>query len=103
MRAELAAFGRVQGLFEQRPEDRGLDLTPIGLRRLEQFADLLARQFERCPVLEQIAVELLHVAFERVGETARIHRFPQLADESREEFGIGDAFDQNLAKAALGQ
>jgi hypothetical protein len=90
-------------LFEQRTEDRGVDLTPIGLRRLKQFADLLAWQAERRSVLEQIAVELLHVAFEREGEAASIHRFPQLADESREEFVVSDAFAEDFAKAPLRQ
>ncbi len=39
MRAELVPLARVERAFEQGAEDRGLDLPPIGLHRLDQQAE----------------------------------------------------------------
>ena len=57
MRAEPPPLGRVERLFQQRAEDRGLDVAPIVPGRGQQFADLLAAERQRLRVPEQRAVE----------------------------------------------
>ena len=42
MRAELAALVRIERLFQQRAEDRRLDLAPVMAAAAAQLADLLA-------------------------------------------------------------
>ena len=76
MRAELAALSRVQGLFEQRSENGRLYLFPIRFGGLKKLADFFARQGEHSLILEQIAVEFLHVAFKSIGKAAGVHRLP---------------------------
>ena len=54
-------------------------------------------------VLEQIAVELLHLSFKRKGKAALVHRLPKLPDKARKEGRIIVASLQHIAKAVLGQ
>jgi hypothetical protein len=56
--AELAALARVEGLLQKGAEDRGLDVAPVRVRRLDQEAQVLRLQRQGCPLPEQAAVEL---------------------------------------------
>jgi hypothetical protein len=59
--AEGVAFLGIEGALEQRAEDRGLDLAPVGLGCAEQAVDLLAVERQgvgvSLGVLEELAVE----------------------------------------------
>jgi hypothetical protein len=52
MRLEFFALGGVQGPFEQRAENGGLDLAPVGFGGLVKLADFLAWQGKRRAGLE---------------------------------------------------
>ena len=73
---KFAPLGGVQGLFEKRAENRGLNEFPILRRGLVKLADFLARQGKHRAVLEQIAIELSHVPLDGVGEAPLVHRLP---------------------------
>ena len=77
MRAELGAFLRVERAFQQRAEDRGLDLGPVLLRCLDQHLQLVELERDRRGVLEQVAVEALDRDAQRRRELAAVHRAPQ--------------------------
>ena len=57
VRAELRPLVRVESALEQRAEDRGVDLRPVEVRRIEGRLNLGPRERQRRVVLEQSAVE----------------------------------------------
>ena len=52
----MALTGR-QGTFEQGTEDRRFDLRPVGVRRFDQQADLVAVERDHLGLLEELAIE----------------------------------------------
>ena len=76
VRAQAPAFLGIQRLFEQRTEDRGIDLAPVRLGRVAQFGDFFAAERYDRAVLEELAVEASNLHVQRVGEIAGVHRLP---------------------------
>lgn len=102
MRAELGAVGLAERLLQQRAENRGLDLAPVMLGRGEQFADLLPPERKHLRLVEELAVEFLHLGADRGREQALIHGLPHLGDQRHEARGIGEAIAQQRLEAVLG-
>jgi hypothetical protein len=85
VRAERMALGGIEGALQQGAEDGRLDLRPVGLGRLDEQPDLVARQRQHhCGVLEQLAVEARQRCADGDGEFAGVHRPPQLAHQRHE-------------------
>ena len=60
MRAELRPLVRVETPFEQRAENRRIDLRPVEIRRRQHRVDVGRVERQRLPVVEQPAVEPRH-------------------------------------------
>ena len=101
--AEAAAFGLVEGLFEEGAEDGGIDLAPVVGGGLSEFADFLAAERENGAGFEEFAVEAADLGFDGVGEAAGIHGFPELADEAGEVVGGGFAALEEVAEGGFGE
>ncbi|WP_342394879.1 hypothetical protein [uncultured Rhodoblastus sp.] len=67
MRAEPAAFVRVQRLFKQGSEYRRVHVAPVIGRGLPQFADFLAAQRKNGATAEKLAIEFRHFPADRMG------------------------------------
>ena len=85
--AEVVAFERVEGAFEQGAEDGGFDFGPVGAAGFEQQVDLVAVERQNLGLLEELAVEARQLGADGDGELAFVHGFPQLGDEGGELFG----------------
>lgn len=82
--AEVVAFERVEGAFEQGAEDGGFDFGPVGAAGFEQEVDLVAVEREDFRLLEELAVEARQLGADGDGEFAFVHGFPQLGDKRDE-------------------
>ena len=89
MGPEAPALDGVEGLFQERAEDRRVDVPPIVAGGAAQLADLLAAERQHPALLEEGAVEAPDVALDGVGVAARVHRRPELFDHRDEARGIG--------------
>ncbi len=103
MRTQTVALIRVQRLFKQRTEDRGVDLFPGVAGGLPQFADFLAAERQCRAIPEELAVEFLYLCFQHMRPCAQIHRFPELADIVREGFRVLLAFLQHFLEGFFRQ
>ena len=103
VRAKTLAFVRVQRLFEQRAEDRGVNVALVVRGGLPKFADLLAPKRQHRPAQEELAVELGDFLADGVRVTAAVHRLPQLAHVMLKSFGVELASLQRHAERLLGQ
>jgi hypothetical protein len=68
--AERVPLAGRQRAFEQGAEDRRFDLRPVGVRGLQQQADLLAIQGDDFRLLEELAVEARQRGAQDDGEAA---------------------------------
>jgi hypothetical protein len=103
VRAEPAALLGIERLFEERAEDRWIDVAPIALGGRAQFADFFAADIQGRMRLEELAVEAFHLRFDRVGKRAGVHCVPELAHH-RLEFGrVGFAPLQQLHERVFRQ
>jgi hypothetical protein len=84
MGAEVVAFKRVEGAFEQGAEDGGLDFGPVGAAGFEQEVDLVAVERQNFGIFEQLAVEARQPGADGDGELAFIHRLPEFGNERDE-------------------
>jgi len=103
MGAEAAPILGVERLFEQRPEDRGVDVAPVVPGGPAQFADLLGAQRQHLAFFEEGAVEAADLALDRIGEVAPVHRLPELPHHGHELRRLGLAALQHALERGLGQ
>ena len=101
MGTEPGPLLRVERLFQQRAEDRRLDLLPVVLRGGEQFADLRAAERIDLGPLVELAVEALHALAHRGRVGSLVHRLPQLRDQRQEGVGIVAAVAQQRLEGIL--
>ena len=88
MGAELVAVPGAQGAFEQGAEDGGLHVLPVGAGGVGQQVELGGVQRQGVGLLEQLAVELEHVAGEHGGKAAFVHVAPELGEHAHGHFGL---------------
>ena len=103
MRAEAAPLLGVERLFEQGSEDRRVHIAPIVFGGAAQLADLLSAERQNLAGPEELAVESLHLGFERIGEIARVHGLPELTDHGCKLARIGFAALQHALERGFGQ
>lgn len=103
MRTEFLALAGVQRLLQKGAEDRRLDLAPVGLCRLVQFAYFLCTQMKDACLGKQIAVEAFDLLFDSIGKIALVHRLPQLLHHVGEVFRGLFAALKHGGKRAFGQ
>jgi hypothetical protein len=82
--AERVPLAGRQRAFEQGAEDRRFDLRPVGVRGLQQQADLLAIQGDDFGLLEELAVEARQRGTQDDGEAADVHLAPQRGEQRHE-------------------
>ncbi len=61
MSAEFVPFDWIKRTFEQGPEDGWFYIAPVGLSCFDQQLELILGQRQRGSLLEQAAVEMLHI------------------------------------------
>ena len=103
VRAELVPLAGVERAFEQGAEDGRLDVFPLGLGRLDQQRDLLAGERQRVGLLEQLAVEVQHLAGDGAAEAALVHVVPEQAEHAHGGVGLVGVFQQQVAEAVARQ
>ena len=99
---EPGALRWVQRLFQQRAEDRGIDLFPILARRFLQLADILAPHGKDPGLGEQIAIEALYLGFDGDRKAARVHLLPQFGDHRHEGLRVLGATLEKRRERSLG-
>gem|GEM_PF-2992592 len=82
--AERVSLAGRQRAFEQGAEDRRFDLRPVGVRGLQQQADLLAVQGDHFRLLEELAVEARQRRAQDDREAAAVHLAPQRGEQRDE-------------------
>ncbi len=102
MGAELRALAGIEAALEQRAEDRRIDLRPVAVGGFERRANILARQGQRCIVLEQSTVEPGH-RLEIDEAAAPGHGSEQRLGVANEIAGIGQARLQHALEHLLRQ
>ncbi len=102
MGAEVVAFERVEGAFEQGAEDGGFDFGPVGLGGFEQEFDLAAVDRQNLGIFEELAVEARQVGADGDREAAFVHRCPQFGDE-RDELLDGAALTPGPSPRGRGE
>lgn len=78
--AELVALDGIEGALQQRAEDRGLDVAPVGARGFAEELELVFGERERVGFGEEAAVEFEDVRVEGVGKAAAVRARPELLD-----------------------
>ena len=82
------ALDGIERTLQQRAEDGGLDIAPVGARRLDEQLELVVGERERGGALEEAAVEVAHLFAEHGGESAGLHAAPQFLDHRDELIGV---------------
>jgi hypothetical protein len=103
VRAQLAALARVEGVFQQGPEDRRLDVRPVAGGGDVELVDALGVQRQGGGVLEQGAVEALDGGVQVQGVAALVHDPPELRQGAREGLRRRLLLLEQLGEAVLGQ
>jgi hypothetical protein len=96
VRAELGTLGGLEGAFEERAHDAGLDTAPIGLGGGRELADFLGEKFEDGGVFEEVAVEVADGM--RAVEPAGGHRAEEGFEGRGEVGGIVVRFFQDAVQ-----
>ena len=103
MRAETFALVRVERLLQQRAEDRGLHVAPIGRGGGAQLADLLLFQRQDAALLEKVAVEAQNWYPDRERRRRRESiACPQLPDQAGGTCRGRPRIHQQVAERPLG-
>jgi hypothetical protein len=100
--AELVPLDRVEGPFQERAEDGGLDVLPLLARCFDKQIELVAIDGQGRGVGEQAAVELQKLLAEVGGEAADVHVPPQILGHRFELGRVGERAE-HVAEAVFGQ
>ena len=93
---EPAALGRVERLFEQRTEDRRVDVRPVAPCRFQQPSELPAVEPDRSRLEEQPSSKATHLDSGKHGPPVA-HRGPELCDAAEERRRIGNPESLEMA------
>ena len=99
MRAQLVALAFVQRAFEQRAEDRGFDLFPVGFGGFDEQVQLEVVERQRVRLLEQAAIELFQVLGQDGRKSACVHCIPQAFERRLSVFRVAAQFLELVGKA----
>ena len=83
VRAEVAAFGGVEGALDERAEDGRFDVLPVHRGGGDERFELVGREAGRVAVAEEQAVEAAHLFADLADVSALVHG----AEEAREALG----------------
>lgn len=103
MRAEGAAFARVERPFQQGAENRRFHILPVARGRDGQPVQFLLRQRDRRRVAEQPAVEMQNIGVQLRGESALVHVPPQAFQRDMNLSGLPLVGRQEVLEAARRQ
>ncbi len=107
VRTQGVALGGVEGALQQRAENGGLYLAPVGARGLNQQVDLRGGEQQAVAVcaraFEQLAVEVQHVLRQRGAEAALVHIGPEDGEHFLQHRRLLAVLLQQALKAASGQ
>ena len=104
MGAQGVALGGVERALQQRAEDGGFDLLPVGAGGAQQAVDLCGGERQHIAVqpraFEQLAVEAQHVGGNGRVEAARVHAGPEHLEHLRQRGGLLAVLAQQMGEAA---